>query len=108
MKVKLNYGEKEYTMDIPAHKTRSVSEIIKRIVAWFKKEVCPKGQNADDVKPGNFQIIYKSRTCKPEQRLVECDIDKDCELEVKCDLQPPKLEVRPKSNGITKAKAPIP
>lgn len=86
MKVMLNYGQKEYTMDLAAHNSRSVSEIIKRIVQWFKNEVCPKGQNVDDVKPANFLIIYKNRGCKPEQRLVECGIDKDCELEVKCDL----------------------
>lgn len=88
LKVKLNFGQKIHTLEIGAHKSRAVSEILKKIAEWFKREVCPKDQNADEISPGTytkyFQIVHRSICLGPEQRLEEVGITEDCDLDVIC------------------------
>ena len=89
LSVRLNFDGQlhKYAMDV--HLSREVSEILKRVVEWFKREVCPKGKYESELStPQNyskhFQFLFKSTCLNLNMTLTDAGIKEDCELQLIC------------------------
>jgi hypothetical protein len=64
----LNHDDKEYSIQMPFHKTRDAKDLYHKVMNWLKNE-CGK---ADLVQSTNdFRITYKNRIVKYERSLQE-------------------------------------
>lgn len=87
LKIKLKYGEELHVLELGAHKSRAVSEILGRVQKWFNTEVLVRDQKGEAGGPSSslddFRLLNGSTCLRRERRLEDEGVTKDCELQAR-------------------------
>lgn len=74
LRITLKYGGKQHVLPVSAHKSREVSEILRRVEKWFLAEIHVGEASGPGSQLKNFQLMHKSTCLGLEQSLEEVGI----------------------------------